>query len=342
MSTAYVVMTAMPPTKGHTDLIEYAMHLDHTNVNVLLMTQPGEPFCAERHSTLLERFWGRSGITIHNIHKTLPQDPETPGFRELWRDIMMQYGCAGPNCTVVASEPYGLWLAEVTGTHFMPYDPYREIRPVKATDVRNDPLNNFDLIAEEFQKYLRINVTVFGAESTGKTTLARDLAEHCNGHFFMEWARPYLETVGPEITTASMTDIWHGQRALEAHSEDFYDKPFAFFDTDLYSTIGYWEFPHWAPTIGPVPRGLVGDAIPSDLYLICQSNIPFEEDPLRYGGDHREGSDEYWIKVAETYDLNYVVLKSHSREERIREAIGALSPYVEKMRDSLTYDRGGF
>lgn len=342
MGSTYVVMTAMPPTKGHIDLVEYATHLDHSNVVVMLMTQPGEPFCSERFYTLVEHFWNDTSVTVYNLHRTLPQDPETPGFRELWRDIMADYGCVGPDNTVVASEPYGLWLAEVTGAHFMPYDPYREIRPVKATDVRDDPVRNFHLIADEFQQFIRINVTIFGAESTGKTTLARTLAHDLNGHFFMEWARPYLETVGSEITTASMTDIWHGQRALEAHSDDFHDKPYAFFDTDLYSTIGYWEFPHWAPTIGPVPDGLIKDAVPSDLYLITQSNIPFEEDPLRYGGDKREGSDEYWINVAETYGLNYVVLDSSNLEDRIEESIEAIEPLCDKLRDSLAYDRGGF
>jgi HTH-type transcriptional repressor of NAD biosynthesis genes len=334
-------MTALPPTKGHVGLIEYAAHLGNP-VTVLLMTQPGEPLCDERHYALSERFEHDGSVTIHNLHKTLPQDPETPGFRDLWRQIMSDFGCTGPNNLVVASEPYGMWLAEITGATFVPYDPYREILPCKATDIREDPVNNFSMIAREFQKFLRINVTVFGAESTGKTTLTKSLALNLNGHFFMEWARPYLEMVGPDITVESMGAIWRGQRALEAHSDDFYDKPFAFFDTDLYSTIGYWEQPHWAAELGPVPQGLIEDAIPSDLYIITQANIPFEEDPLRYGGDHRESDDEYWIQVAETYGLNYVVLQSSVFHERLDEAQDALLPLVNEMRDKITYDRGGF
>ena len=59
------------------------------------------------------------------------------------------------------------------------------------------------------------------------------------------------------------------------------------------------------------PKGLVTDAtiLKSDLYLITQSNIPFEQDPLRYGGDRRESKDEYWIGLCEGYDLNYRVVK---------------------------------
>lgn len=343
MSTAYVVCTAMPPTKGHVRLIEFAA-LTSDITNVLVMTQPGEPFPRERVNALKDHFCHDDGIRFYNVHRVLPQDPETPGFRELWRDIMVsEYDCQ-PGDTIVSSESYGIWLSEVTGATFIPYDPERALTPTKATDVRNDPVSNFDLIAEEFQPYLRINVVLFGAESVGKTTLSRDLATRLNGHCFFEYARPYLEMVGPEISRDSMTAIWRGQKALETQSHRFFDKPYAFYDTDLHSTVGYWAMPHWADHLGPVPQGLIDDAMAhrSDIYLIPRSNIPFEEDPIRYGGDKREASDAYWIAVAEQYGLNYVLLESPDRNERIYEAIDALRPLERKMRHSLTYDRQGF
>lgn len=340
MTTAYVLLTALPPTKGHIKLIEFAECVAD-EVQVVLSSQPAEPMCEERFYALDWHFDSHRNVTINSFHMQIPQDPDTPGFREMWRVIMEMFGC-GPDSIIVSSEPYGQWLAEVTGASFIPYDPGRELTPVKATHVRNDPWNNFHLIAEKFQPFLRLDVTIFGAESTGKTTLAKDLAKALNGHFFFEWARPYLEMVGPEITVASMTDIWKGQLALEVHGVEFFDKPVAFFDTDLYSTIGYWQLPHWADTLGPVPDGLIDDADLSDLYIITQSNIPFEQDPLRYGGDKREASDQYWIDVAEQYGLNYVVLESDGRYDRVAEAIEVIRPFKQRMRDRLAYDRGGF
>lgn len=337
MSIAFVVLTALPPTKGHINLINYARQVGD-NYKVVLMTQPHEPMVYERYLALNDAFPGH----VQHINRKLPQDPETPGFWDLWTTIMQVEVGVRADDFIVASEPYGQRLAEITGAKFMPYDPYREITPCKATAVRDNPIKNFNLIAHEFQQYLRINVTIFGAESTGKSTLARTLAKRCHGHYFMEWARPYLEQVGSDITKESMTDIWHGQRALEAHSDNFYDKPFAFFDTDLYSTIGYWEFPHWRHIIGAPPEGLIKDAIPSDLYLITKSNIPFEEDPLRYGGDHREASDQYWIDVAETYGLNYVVLEAPGKNARVREAVAAMESLRDNMKNRITYDREGF
>lgn len=354
MTRAWILMTAMPPTKGHRNLIKFGASLA-TEVHVIACTQDGEPFVSERVGALrtIAHSIRYSKVTIHQLHRSLPQDPETPGFWELWKRILTNgdkemtpyflYGVE-PGDYIVSSEAYGKKLAELTGATFMTYDPNRELLPIKATPIREDVYTYFRNVAPEFQHNLRVNVTVFGAESTGKTTLSKDLAAIAQGHWFFEYARPYLKTVGPDIHVPSMTAIWKGQSALQAHSYDFYDKPVAVFDTDLYSTIGYWEQPHWAEALGPVPKGLISEAnvYKSDLYIITKSNIPFEEDDIRYGGDRRESSDEYWIDVAERYGLNYVVLKSHDARQRLDEAFDALYAVQNKKWSTMAYDRGGF
>lgn len=164
-----------------------------------------------------------------------------------------------------------------------------------------------------------LRITVFGAESTGKTTLSRHLAAKINATWLYEFARPYLELTGAPITPDSMTAIWHGQAVLQSMAPG----DLVVQDTDLFSTVGYWEFPHWQPVLGTCPKQLIADAtrLKSDLYIITPSTIPFEPDPIRYGGDKREGSDEYWISVCERYRLPYVVLSSTSKEARLAEAL---------------------
>lgn len=353
MGRAWILMTAMPPTKGHLNLIKFGASLA-MEVNVIVCTQPGEPFANERFhavQTAAKRI-SPYGIKVAHMHRELPQDPETPGFWDMWKSIMLNpshympffaYGVE-PGDFIVSSEPYGKKLAEITGATFMIYDPARDLLPTKGTLVRDKMIANFDQIAPEFQHNLRTNVVVFGAESTGKTTLSRELAAMINGHWFFEWARPYLETVGPEINIDSMTAIWKGQDALQRHSYDFYDKPYAIFDTDLYSTIGYWEQPHWESELGPVPERLIKDAAhtKADLYLITRSNIAFEPDPIRYGGDHRESPDDYWIGVAEKYGLNYLVLEESTQIGRLSKAMWHARMVAEAKGKLMTYDRKGY
>jgi len=136
-----------------------------------------------------------------------------------------------------------------------------------------------------------------------------------------------------------MCAIHKGQLALQKHgATNITDSPVLFQDTDLFSTVGYWGL--WKPEHNI--NELILDAADnkSDLYLIAPSNIPFESDPLRYGGDERESADQYWIDLCESYGLNYRVLTSSSRGDRLIEA----SRYVKELLDEnivkpLQYER---
>lgn len=332
---AYVLMTAMPPTKGHLHLIQFASGLS-SKVNVIVATQPGEPYPAERINALREAVKPLGNVVIHQIHKTLPQEPEGGAFWNMWGDFLFMFGFE-PGDYIVASELYGAKLANHVGGEFMPYDVDRDLFGAKATFVRDNPRAFFDWILPEFQPVVRQTVTLFGAESTGKTTLSRTLASTMTGHWAFEYARPYLEKVRNVVDDDSMKAIWRGQLALQRHMQLLQDKPFIFQDTDLYSTVGYWDF--WT---GETPTKLRIDAWNnrSDLYIITPSNIPFEPDPLRYGGDKRESADQFWIDLCKSEGLNYVVLTSDLLADRVAEAREIVR---EHFNDSvqLAYDRKG-
>lgn len=338
-------MTAMPPTTGHWNLIQFASLLA-PKVEVIVCTQPHEPFPNERVEALQKAVAKRSDlahVTIQHFNKPIEQNPEAPGFKKLWRNIMRSYGCKEGDI-IVASEAYGQWLAAMVGAEFYPYDIGRMLNSAKATLVRNDPLTHFNDILPEFQPFQRTTITIFGAESTGKTTLSKALAKKLPAHWLFEYARPYLENTINEITTRSMTAIWKGQRALQQHIDVLPGRPFTIQDTDLYSTVGYWQFPHWQATIGECPKGVIEDAraLQADLYIITKSNIPFEKDPLRYGGDVREGSDEYWIALCERYKLPYVVLEGQTLEDRVDEALGYIEGIAQRKAKALHFDRSGY
>jgi HTH-type transcriptional regulator, transcriptional repressor of NAD biosynthesis genes len=341
---AYVLMTALPPTRGHANLIRYALRLTGS-VDVIVCTQPDEPYARERVDAI-SLFASRlsQNVRVHQLHRTLPQEPEQAvDFWGLWAGFLTDWGIA-PGDYVVASETYGLKLAEITGAKFMPYDLGRNILDFRATRAREDVIAAFPLLMPEFQDVLRQRVTIFGAESAGKTTLAESLTwGEPRALWFPEWARPYLETVGSEITVEKMTDIWQGQRAFQSHvwdvSEDY---AFIVQDTDLFSTVGYWALN--SETLGPVPQGLIDDAIKfqSDLYILPQAALtPFEVDPLRYGGDQREADDSYWVSLCERYGLNYVVLDSVGVGGRAYEAKEIIDVRLQAVRESVSYKRQG-
>lgn len=342
-TNAFVLMTALPPTKGHLNLIQFAADLVQPLggiAHVLVCTQPDEPFAIERYRAVRHAFKDNYGVKVHHLHRELEQNSKAPGFWEMWDEIMWSYGFK-PGDFAVTSEPYGKTLADRLDGVFMPYDPNRELYYTKATQIRDNPAKYFHDIAHTFQHNLIQTVTLFGAESTGKTTISNKVSYEANGHWLFEYARPYLETAENVITRESMTAIWRGQAAIQRHGQRMLDKPWVVQDTDLFSTVGYWEFPHWQRELGPVPDGLIKDAIDlkSNLYLIPKSNIPFEKDPLRYGGDVREGSDEYWIDVAKRYALNYRIITEKDPQKRIAQALDYMAIHFDKRAARITYER---
>jgi nicotinamide riboside kinase len=168
-------------------------------------------------------------------------------------------------------------------------------------------------------------ITIIGAESTGKTTLSRMLADELKGDWMCEFARPYLEVTDGQVTTNSMHAIWHGQHALQKSATES-TRSYVVQDTDLFATIGYWELPHVSPRIGSPSKQLERDALElkSDLYLITQSNINFVPDPLRYGKDRRESEDQYWINLCARYKLPFKIIASSTLKDRLDEALNII------------------
>lgn len=69
----------------------------------------------------------------------------------------------------------------------------RTILKVSATEIRKDPLKNWDYINRVFRRHFAKKITVMGAPGTGKSTLVRRLARTSNSPFSIEFFRQYQE-----------------------------------------------------------------------------------------------------------------------------------------------------
>ncbi|MBV6520057.1 MAG: hypothetical protein MNPFHGCM_00162 [Gemmatimonadaceae bacterium] len=122
-----------------------------------------------------------------------------------------------------------------------------------------------------------IRIVVTGSESTGKTTLSRQLAEALHAVWIPEYARAYAETVGRPLLAGDVEKIARGQIAGEDVAIAG-GPPLVVQDTDLLSTVVYARHyygasPAW---IDAVAAQRVGS-----LYLLCDIDLAWVGDGVR-------------------------------------------------------------
>lgn len=122
-------------------------------------------------------------------------------------------------------------------------------------------------------------VVIIGPESTGKSTLCKQLANHYNTHWCPEYARDYLTKNGKDYNYADLLTIAKGQINLETSLENkFNNKSLLFFDTNLYVMKVWCEF------VFNKCHDWILKEIASrhyDLYLLCDIDLPWTKDELR-------------------------------------------------------------
>jgi len=117
-------------------------------------------------------------------------------------------------------------------------------------------------------------IVVTGAESTGKTTLAREVAAHFGTVWAPEMARHFLDAKGI-LDEGDVLPIAYAQRGVELWLEPQAQK-FLVCDTDVLSTIVYArEFYGFASD--ELERLLTNR--PATLYVLLDTDIAWQSDP---------------------------------------------------------------
>lgn len=172
-------------------------------------------------------------------------------------------------------------------------------------------------------------IVVTGVESTGKSTLALQLAEALGGERVREYARRYAAEVKRPLTAADVEAIALGQ--IEAEDEalaccvtrdaDADDAPRVLvLDTDLVSTTVYAE--HY---YGTSPEWVLRSARErlAGLYLLCTVDLPWEPDGVRDQPHTRVQLHERL--AARLQELGATVMPVWGRgEERLARALAAV------------------
>ena len=160
-------------------------------------------------------------------------------------------------------------------------------------------------------------IVITGAESTGKTTLTKRLADHFNAPFMPEIAREYVENLNRNYTFSDVETIARMQ--VELFNKIIKnDTRYIFIDTWLVVTKIWFEFVY-----NKTPDWLVKEMelTKIDLFLVCDTNLPWVYDPVREnGGANREILQDKYIQNISNLGFNYEII-SGIDDERLNNAI---------------------
>ncbi len=164
----------------------------------------------------------------------------------------------------------------------------------------------FEMGAVNFQKRI---IVITGAESTGKSTLAENLAGHFSVPYIPEIAREYIEKLNRKYNYNDVQEIAKLQveQLNKAIDSDF---PFVFLDTWLIITKIWFEVvfkkePEW------LTNTIRKTAI--DLFLICDTDIPWVPDSVREnGGEKRIFLHKKYIETINKFNFQHKIVKGEN------------------------------
>lgn len=165
-----------------------------------------------------------------------------------------------------------------------------------------------------------IRVVVTGSECTGKTTLAKALAEHYGTPWVPEYARQFVFEKGAAPVYRDVEAIARGQIALE-DSRAAGASHLLIQDTDLLSTVVYSRH-YYGDCPGWVEDVLRGRG--ADLYLLANHEVPWVSDgDQRDRGDRREEMQVLFRRALVERGPRFVEIRG-SRDNRSGIAVAAI------------------
>jgi nicotinamide riboside kinase len=172
-----------------------------------------------------------------------------------------------------------------------------------------------------------LTVAVVGAECSGKTTLAQQLAQRFTVPWVREFSRTYLAG-RHSYDENDVLAVAKGQHAAEMAATD--DEPLLIADTDLVVIRIWWDVRYggshpWIDTTlseqltGPRRRG----------YLLPTPDIPWTPDPLREHPHERPALHARYRALLDSLGIPYVEV-SGSPEQRLERAAAAINGWLNR------------
>lgn len=166
-------------------------------------------------------------------------------------------------------------------------------------------------------------IVVIGPESTGKTTLAEQLANHYNTTWVPEYAREYLENINRKYTLRDIENISKGQLKAEEQKKKSAVR-FLFCDTNLIVSKIWTEY-----VFKTCPKWILKNIETNiyDFYLLTNIDLTWMPDKQREHPDQRAFLFNLYKKELQARKFPFVVI-SGKNKERVKNAVSEINKFI--------------
>lgn len=306
-ATGVIIGKFYPPHRGHKFLVDTALS-NVEDLTVIVCDHPSQTIRGEQRAEWLREI--HPGLTVVVTPDDEPDEPEP------WAKRTIEILGHRPDF-VFTSEQYGDGYAAAMGCCHHLVDIDRVSVPISATKIRQDPFAHLEFLEPCVRAHFVKRVVLIGVESTGKTTLAQELAAALDTNWVPEYGRQYsfqkIDAWRSEdfVTIAAEQQRQENQAAREANR-------ILICDTNATAT-SIWHrryMGHYSPEVHAVAAA---DRV--DLYLLAQPDFPFVQDGTR-DGEHIRFEMHAWF--VDRLRGKPVVDLFGDRETRLATALGAI------------------
>jgi NadR type nicotinamide-nucleotide adenylyltransferase len=345
--TGLVVGKFSPLHKGHELLINTAIE-QCENVIILSYSSPEFKHCeaAERRLWLESMYGSRATILVippgtfqvNNVWALpVPKNHEDDFHHRDFCACVLFYHMHTTVDAVFSSEGYGDGFAEYLTEFFsgrlerehrvwhVCLDPSRTAIPVSGTAIRSNPALRKDYLSAYVAASFVPRVCLLGGESSGKTTLAKALAEKYGVKWVPEYGREFTETHGgvknlryEDMYKIAAEQVYQEERA--AVTAAIRKNPFIVCDTSPLTTYFYST----QLFNGFTDRRL--DVLAQrryDFIFLCDPNIPFEQDGDRQDEAFRQMGHEWYKSTLDAERMPFTRVTG-SVDERLEQIASLL------------------
>ena len=319
MKRGLVIGKFLPVHNGHIELIEFAKVRCDELIVSMSYTRRDTIDPQLRIGWLREIFKGLPSVRVELLEddfddETLPWDRRI----SIWSEIIRS---RFPGIDLIfSSENYGDLLGSSLGIPHIVFDKERKWFPVSSTLIRSQPFKYWQFIPPEVRPYFVKKLCFYGPESTGKSTMAMELAAKYDTQWVPEVARELINSNDFSLDDIRRIGRAQTERVLELTKSA---NKILICDTDVITTEIYSKV-----YLDQVPSELfeLEKAVKYDQYFFFDIDVPWVDDGLRDLRENRDQMREIFMSELERRGIGYILVRGSwgQRQKIVTDYIDAL------------------